>query len=153
MFYLFLDFDGVTHPVSASGRYFRPENIKPLEQAILGLNPRIVISSTGRFDKPLCELKELLGDIISSSVVGVTPEFDDPFVHHPRHLEVEMYLEQNGITNVPWVAIDDTAAFYREDASLLLTDPVKGFTKTDIEKFRNLVRTLSMSEPSEQEIK
>ena len=41
----------------------------------------------------------------------VEPEFDDPFVHHPRHLEVEMYLEQNGITKMPWIAIDDTAAF------------------------------------------
>ena len=139
MFYLFLDFDGVTHPISASGRYFRPENIKPVEQAIEGLNPRIVISSTWRLDKSLCDLKELLGDIIGSCVVGVTPEFDDPFVHHPRHLEVEMYLEQNGITNVPWLAIDDTAAFYREDASLLLTDSGTGFTKNDIEKFRNLV--------------
>ena len=145
MFYLFLDFDGVTHPVSAAGRYFRSENIKPVEQAILGLNPRIVISSTWRLDKSLSELKELLGDIIGSCVVGITPEFDDPFVHSPRQIEVEMYLEQNGITNIPWLAIDDTPAFYRKDAPLLLTDPAKGFTENDINKFRNLVRTLSMS--------
>ena len=61
MFYLFLDFDGVLHPISAQGRYFRPENIKPFEHAIDGLNPRIVISSTWRLDKSLKEIKKLLG--------------------------------------------------------------------------------------------
>ena len=153
MFYLFLDFDGVLHPISASGRYFRPENIQPVERAIAGLNPQIVISSTWRFDKSLEEIKELLGDIIGSCVVDITPEFDDPFVHNPRHIEAEMYLEKNGISNMPWVAIDDTSAFYREDAPLLLTDSRTGFTQNDIEKFRNLVRTLSMSKSGEKEIK
>jgi len=142
VFYLFLDFNGVTHPLSASGRFFRSENIKSVEQAILGLNPRIVISSTWRLDKSLCELKELLGDIIGTCVVGITPELVDPFVHSPRHIEVEMYLKQNGITDIPWIAIDDTPAFYRQNAHLLLTDPEKGFTENDIEKFRNIVRTL-----------
>jgi len=32
MLYLFLDFDGVTHPVSAQGKYFRQKNIKALEE-------------------------------------------------------------------------------------------------------------------------
>ena len=144
MFYLFLDFDGVLHPVSAQGRYFRPENIKSLEQAIFELNPRIVISSTWRFDKSLEEIKELLGDTIGSCVVGMTPEFEDPFVHHPRHLEVEMYIEKNDISNMPWVAIDDTSAFYKEGAPLLVTDSRTGFTQNDIEKFRHLVMRVTM---------
>lgn len=97
MFYLFLDFDGVTHPVSANGRYFREENIQALEAALDGYDAKIVISSTWRLDKSLIEIKRLLGSKLGEKVFGITPEVEDPFLHSPRQAEVELYLAQDGL--------------------------------------------------------
>lgn len=139
MFYLFLDFDGVVHPASANGRFFRDENIQALEAALDGYDAQIVISSTWRLDKPLNDIKTLLGPKLGEMVVGVTPEVDDPFLHSPRQAEVELYLAQDDVEPWPWVAIDDTPAFYREDAPVVLTDSHAGFQLSDVEAFRGAV--------------
>lgn len=145
MFYVFLDFDGVTHPSSANGSYFREENIQALEAALDGYDAQIVISSTWRLDKPLCELRTLLGPKLDERVVGITPEVDAPFVHNPRQEEVERYMSQDGVEQWPWLAIDDTPAFYREDAPVVLTDSQLGFKLSDVPVFREAVDELLLS--------
>lgn len=145
MFYVFLDFDGVVHPASANGRYFREENIKALEAALDGYEAQIIISSTWRLDVPLPELRTLLGPKLGEMVVGITPEVDDPFLHNPRQAEAELYLEQDGVDPWPWMAIDDTPAFYREDAPVVLTDSRMGFQLSDVPVFREVVDKLLRS--------
>lgn len=145
MFYVFLDFDGVTHPSSANGSYFREENIQALEVALDGYDAQIVISSTWRLDKPLRELRTLLGPKLGEMVVGITPEVDDPFLHNPRQAEVELYLSQDGVEPWPWLAIDDNPAFYRDDAPVMLTDSQKGFQPSDVSLFREVVDELLQS--------
>lgn len=145
MFYVFLDFDGVVHPASANGRYFRDENIQALESALDGYDAQIVISSTWRLDKPLNEIKTLLGSKLGEMVVGITPEVDDPFLHNPRQVEAELYLVQDGVEPWPWVAIDDTPAFYQEDAPVVLTDSKTGFQLSDVSTFRGIVDELLQS--------
>lgn len=142
MFYVFLDFDGVVHPASANGHYFRAENIEALEAALDSYDAQIVISSTWRLDKPLNELRTLLGPKLGEKVVGITPEIDDPFLHNPRQAEAELYLGQDDVEKWPWLAIDDTPAFYREDASVVLTDSQMGFQLTDVPVFREAVDNL-----------
>ena len=142
MTYLFLDFDGVTHPVSANGHYFRKENLEPLAASIKGLDVKVVIASTWRLDEHIDELKQLLGDI-GSSVVGVTPEINEPFIKHIRQCEVELYLEQHVPNHEKWIAIDDTAAFYRTNSHLVLTDGRVGFSELDGVLLRKLIITIS----------
>jgi len=141
MTYLFLDLDGVTHPTSANGRYFRQENLAPLAAAIKDLDIRVVITSTWRLDKPLDELKQLLGDI-GELVVGVTPEVNEPFTKYIRQREVELYLEQHGSNYEKWIAVDDTAAFYQPDENLILTHGITGFTASDGISLRKLIKTI-----------
>jgi hypothetical protein len=79
----------------------------------------IVITSTWRLDKPLRKLTEYLGPI-GKYVESVTPEMNKPFTKYIRQLEVERYLLEQSIAHLPWVAIDDTPAFYRPDAPTYL---------------------------------
>ena len=68
MTYLFLDIDGVLHPVSAAGKFFRYENISLLWNVIKNEDIQIVITSTWRLDKTLEELKILLGVLLQEAI-------------------------------------------------------------------------------------
>ncbi|MCW8827604.1 MAG: HAD domain-containing protein [Gammaproteobacteria bacterium] len=145
MFYVFLDFDGVTHPASANERYFREENIHALEAALDNYDASIVVSSTWRLDKSLNEIRTLLGPKLGEMVMDVTPEVDDSFLHNPRQAEAELYLSQDGVEQWPWVAVDDTPGFYREDAPVVFTDSQTGFRLSDVSAFSGVVDGLLRS--------
>ena len=89
----FLDFDGVTHPVTSNGRHFQADNIIPLTRYLLGLSKdlQVVISSTWRLDMELEEIKKNLG-VLGNYVIGKTPEYYDPDITYERQAEVELYL-------------------------------------------------------------
>ena len=128
---VFLDFDGVTHPVSGSTP-FRPDCLEALSCATSELNTHIVITSSWRLEYNLDELKLLLGDELGSRVIDVTPELDqDPFLHWPRAREVLKWLIQNRMHDKPWVAIDDEEGNYPAGYSYI-TDRQTGFTNRDI---------------------
>jgi len=137
----FLDLDGVTHPTAANGSYFRGENMYVLIDCLYGPEISIVISSSWRLDMPLSEIKYMLGPL-ERQVVGATPEIDDPFLHHPRHLEVERYLKQTHQEDALWFAIDDTQAFYKPDAPVVITNGRVGFTREDCTRLYKLIRSL-----------
>lgn len=139
--YVFLDFDGVTHPVSANNNYFRSDCIQYIYSAINIYNPKIVITSTWRLDVELKQMTSHL-DNLDQYVVGSTPEINEPFTKHIRQLEVEKYLSVNNIKRVPWVAIDDNAVFYRDDAPVYITDGREGFTQDDIKPLREFIDTV-----------
>lgn len=52
---------------------------------------------------------------------------------------------QDGVEQWPWVAIDDTPAFYREDAPVVFTDSQTGFQLSDVPAFRGVVDGLLQS--------
>lgn len=135
----------MTHPVSANGHYFRPENIQALEAALDGYDAKIVISSTWRLDFPLPELREKLGEKLGARVIGVTPEINEPFLHSPRQAEVELYLAQDEVEQWPWLAIDDTRAFYKADTAVVFTNSQTGFQTSNVQLFRDTADRLLLS--------
>jgi hypothetical protein len=143
MVYLFLDFDGVTHPVSATGQYFREANLAAIHSSIDQLNVDIVITSTWRLDNSLAKIQAYLGEL-GKYVVGFTPEVNEPFLHHIRQVEVELFLKQQREETMPWVAVDDTPAFYRDDAPVIITDGKIGFTDQDAIPLRELIISKSV---------
>jgi hypothetical protein len=138
MVFVFLDIDGVCHPLPWYGQHFRKENMAALARALSGLPVNVVITSTWRESKTLDELKTCLG-IIGEYVLGVTPVINDLVQTGLRHAEIELYWESLGVDYIPWVAVDDMTDYYRDDAPLILTDASVGFTETDAVRLRQWI--------------
>lgn len=138
MVFVFLDIDGVCHPLPSGGQHFRKDNMDALENALSDLPVQIVITSTWRESKTLDELKVYLGNL-GQHVLGVTPVINDLIETGLRHAEVDLYWETLGVDYIPWVAIDDTADYYRSDAPLILTKSNTGFTEADGERLRQWI--------------
>jgi len=146
---IFLDFDGVTHPVSANNKYFRPDCIQSIYSAINLYNVKIVITSTWRLDMAFDQMVEHLGTL-GPYVVDCTPEINEPFIRHVRQLEVEKYLSEKNLHHVPWIAIDDNAAFYRDDAPVLIVDGRKGFSLQDVKPLTDLMDNVLLTSDNVQ---
>ena len=140
---LFLDFDGVTHPWPAgSNGLFTKGCLDSISKAISDFDVDIVITSTWREKKTLPEMKENLGGLGEKSI-GVTPVIDDPFMHHVRFYEIQLYLEQNKRINSQWIALDDTPAFFPKGLkNLLLIDSRTGFSHADIGRLKAKINHL-----------
>jgi hypothetical protein len=124
---LFLDFDGVLHPV-----------LGPLEMHVCRLSVlesvlrqapqvRIVISSTWRLFFGMSELRAVVSADIAARIVGATPPPDD----EPRHAEIMRYLKQHATHATEWVAVDDAVEeFPRGCPYLIRCDARSGLTDT-----------------------
>jgi len=139
---LFLDFDGVLHPVSGAPT-FNPDSIRELE-TVLQLFPtlKIVITSSWREEKSLDEMIALLGPELGKRVIGTTPIIDDPFLHFPRYREVCAYLDTATEGDKSWVALDDEAGNYPKDIPVVLIDRRTGFTSLDRERLISVIKKL-----------
>lgn len=140
---LFLDFDGVLHPVSGIGRMFsRGELLLPLFRKRKDLG--IVISSDWRFGYDLEEMKRKLG-VLGEYVIGQTPQIvdlsyryfpGDDGVLFSRQREILWYLKSHPyIRN--WVAVDDIPDLFEDEfreQHVVITDCRKGITEEDVEK-------------------
>ena len=146
--YLFLDFDGVTHPRVGSD-YFIDSCMEALRDAISNINIAIVVTSTWREDMAIDELSSLLAPL-NKPVIGITPVLDDPFVHHVRLEEVEAYLREHGLEGAPWFAIDDTPGFYPGNTPVIWTDPMTGFNVDDQDAVAQCYVVPSMRESESQ---
>jgi hypothetical protein len=124
---LFLDIDGVLHPVSP--RADRPDaesqgfSYRPRLERVLREFPdvQIVIASDWRKYHTLGELQAFFAPDIAARVISVTPP--DPsseYVPRRRQLRVEEWLKENGRDGDPWVAIDDDVSNYDLEANLVL---------------------------------
>lgn len=152
--YVFLDFDGVTHPVSS------PKDQQlcqlPLIEEVLQEHPqaRIVISSSWPDRYPLDALRERFRPQLCERVVGRQPclnrlsreEFEEEHLlgisEFYRQAEIEAWLYLNRqARDVPWLAIDDsTLGFERRCPNLLLTDRHAGFTEADAQRLHELLQ-------------
>jgi hypothetical protein len=121
---LFLDIDGVLHPGNGieTGLLCRA---KALEEALSGLNVRIVVSSSWRFHMEIDEILCQLPTDIARRVVGVT---GNPHIGQwPRFNEIRTWIGRNA-KFADWRALDDARLeFPNPCQELIACDPRTGF--------------------------
>jgi hypothetical protein len=128
--WVFLDFDGVTHPyfpradlTDAQNQHF---SFLPTIEAVLRRHPHvgIVIASSWRHSHkyPLNVLRLKFSPDLRDRVVGTTPDIpvqpgqsDDG----SRQAEVEAWLASHGQSHASWVALEDVLHLYRPGATVV----------------------------------
>jgi HAD domain in Swiss Army Knife RNA repair proteins len=140
---VFLDFDGVMHPVGCDPeRHFCQRD---LFEEVMREHPdvRIVISSTWRQAYPMAELKRLFSPDIAQRIIGKTPTHEDESEEHIRYREIGQVLQNPKVAGARWIAIDDSDFEFPDGCpNLLLCSGERGF---DAEASRQLRARLSAS--------
>jgi hypothetical protein len=148
---LFLDYDGVLHPVGGSaavlpgasrpGRYL--VRLPLLEELLRepGMEQvGIVISSTWRVAYKLAQLRGQFAPDLRARVVGVTPQLNRYATRHPRHEEITAWLADHAEVRA-WVAVDDDVRGFPEaHAHLVATDSRTGLSSRDTDVLRDALR-------------
>src|ERR1039457_666017 len=103
---LFLDFDGVLHPVFPKRELPDEENqlfsyLPRLENVLRDYSElRIVIVSSWREIRPWENVIKAFSPDVASRIIGATPVLktkEPPYPKHPRHDEVLAYLRTNDL--------------------------------------------------------
>jgi hypothetical protein len=138
---LFLDVDGVLHPVGAdysfSTRFF--SHLPLLEELLREFKSvEVIISSDWRRAEGIEQLRRYFSADIRHRIIGATPQIDpNAAVHHRRQLEIQAWLDGNGRSDAEWVALDDwPASFEAGFARLVLTDPTRAFDQDCFQELR-----------------
>lgn len=140
---IFLDFDGVLHPVHP--RDDLPEaEAKPFcymgrfAQVMRDFSAtEIVISSTWRLHRSVEQLREYFPADLQSRVVGMTPSLVDDERFGGRHLEALAWLDEHR-PGAAWIALDDlTTAWSTTENFVLCAD---GFRQPEEVRLRQLLR-------------
>ncbi len=138
---LFLDIDGVLHPVetdySFSSRFF--SRLPLLEELLREFTSvDVVISSDWRLAESIEQLQRYFSDDIRHRIIGATPQFDpNTDLHHRRQLEIQAWLDGNGRGDAEWVALDDWPSNFEAGfARLVLTEPKRAFNQDSFLELR-----------------
>lgn len=105
---LFLDFDGVLHPVGGVPAKQRLARLPLLEELLREPALRevgIVISSTWRVAYSMAQLRSVFAPDIRMRVFDRTPQLDG-YVAHARHAEISAWLALHPEVR-HWIAVDD----------------------------------------------
>jgi HAD domain in Swiss Army Knife RNA repair proteins len=111
---LFLDFDGVLHPLYSDAP--TPSDVifchLPRFESVMRDFPtvKIVISSMWRYDFSLDKLKENFSPDIANRIIGTTHLTCQTNVNYAptrREGEILDWLADSGYENTPWLALDD----------------------------------------------
>lgn len=109
---LFLDFDGVTHPIPCKDEAFFC-HLERIEGVLRDYpDVKVVISSWWRASHTLEALRDFFSDDIGPRIIGVTPweestlNPDGIVIAKSRYDECLAWMAENGYTG-PWVALDD----------------------------------------------
>ncbi len=139
---LFLDVDGVLHPVgvdySFSSKFF--SHLPLLEELLREFTSvDIVISSDWRRTESVEQLQRHFSVDIQQRVIGTTPQIDPNMaVHHRRQSEIQAWLDGNGRSDAEWVALDDWPySFEVGFQRLVLTDPKRAFDHDTFHELRS----------------
>ena len=137
---LFLDFDGVLHPTSASGPGLLSK--APLLEAIANEDCRIILSTSWRFQYSLEELCAKLPEPVSLKVIGKTGA---PYIgKHPRYYEIVSYISQLDRKLLEWRALDDAYwEFPVGCPELIRCNPNTGITEREIDLLNHWLGTSS----------
>ena len=138
---LFLDFDGVLHPVKGgfADQFCHLDSLK----SIVGDTP-VVISSSWREVFPLEDLQGMLEGV---NIIGMTPVTQDGKLGKPlsRLFECIDWLKDNNMLSADWKALDDQKSLFELDSpctSLILCNERVGLASqsnaaTELEKWVN----------------
>ena len=139
---LFLDIDGVLHPVggdySFSSRFF--SHLPPLEELLREFRSvDVVISSDWRLTESIEQLQRYFSADIQHRIIGATPQIDpNAAVHQRRQLEIQAWLDGNGRHDAEWVALDDWPSNFEAGfARLVLTDPKRAFDQDSFQELHS----------------
>lgn len=138
---LFLDIDGVLHPVggdySFCSRFF--SHLPLLEELLREFNSvDVVISSDWRLAESIEQLQRYFSADIRQRIIGATPQIDSNLVvRHRRQLEIQAWLDGNGHSDAEWVALDDWPSNFEAGfVRLVLTDPQRAFDQDSFQELR-----------------
>lgn len=127
--FLFLDIDGVMHPVHTDRLLCREEHLARVLRDFPHVE--IVISSTWRETKTLSTIQSFFKTDLRNRIVGVTPVIeirDAGDVQEVRWREIQQYLSGTGNRHHRWVALDDAPELFPSDcAELVLCQSELGF--------------------------
>ncbi len=132
---LFLDFDGVTHPHPClhENVFCRLHLIEAVlrERELRGV--QVVISSSWRDYHSLEDMREFFSPDMQGRVIGVTPNLGDQAPAFVRERECMAWLETHRPPGRLWLAIDDNPSWFQANCrNLFLTDPLQGFTSSQV---------------------
>lgn len=138
---LFLDIDGVLHPVgmdySFNSRFF--SHLPLLEDLLREFKSvDVVISSDWRLAENVERLQRYFSDDIRHRIIGATPQlYPLSPVKNRRQLEIQAWLDGNGRADTEWVALDDwSESFEAGLARVVLTDPKNAFDQDSFQELR-----------------
>lgn len=139
---LFLDIDGVLHPLIP--RKDRPASeaaqlsYLPRLAGVLFEHPdiRIVISSTWRVTRTLDQLRTLFPLPLQHRLIGVTPVLDEARFPGGRELEALEWLDVHA-PGEEWIALDDCAPCWTSLWRLVICDD--GFRDDEERELREMI--------------
>lgn len=122
---LFLDFDGVLHPLNSEKENLFCK-VHYLEKALKGASCKIVITSNWRLTYSTQKMRELLPRKVGKLVIGATDVVNG--IKHKRFIEIENYLSTHiNSSSIDWRAIDDSPQDFPADCkNLIYCDPILG---------------------------
>ncbi|AMO36796.1 MULTISPECIES: HAD domain-containing protein [Thauera] len=141
--YIFMDFDGVTHP------WGEVEDFRclPLIETVVREfeEARVVIASDWRMLFSMQKLVARFSEDIRPRIVGATPHVlpkHGAELHGLREREAMLWLAQHEADhrNAAWCALDDAPGNWMTRSRLLLTDFKRGFTEEDAGALRRLLQ-------------
>jgi len=124
---LFLDFDGVLHPLNREDGAL--SRLPQLEITLRKFNEiDIVISSAWRQEYSLTQLRGYFSDDIQRRIIDVTPVLDHLDNRYLRQAEIDLWLRNAGREYEGWIALDDSEWLFPPGCrNLILVDPEVGF--------------------------
>lgn len=143
--YLFLDFDGVTHPWGEVEDF---RCLPRIEAVVREFDEaRIVIASDWRMLFSLQNLMSRFAEDTRPRIAGVTPQLlpkprED--LHGLREREAMRWLAEHEPAGegAAWCAIDDAPGNWMTRSRLVLTDFKRGFTEEDADALRRMLTGL-----------
>ncbi|MDR0563409.1 MAG: hypothetical protein LBG78_00545 [Azoarcus sp.] len=143
--YVFMDFDGVTHPWGEAEDF----RCLPLIESVLREfdEARVIIASDWRMLFSLAKLRQRFSEDIRPRVLGVTPHIlprSSRELHGLREREARLWLQQHAAEpeTAAWCALDDAPGNWTTRSRLILTDFKRGFTDEDAQAMRGMLRAL-----------
>ena len=146
---LFLDFDGVLHPVGSTlSQCF---SCLPLLEEFLRTEApswQVVISSSWREHYSRQQILEIFSPDLRDRIIGSTSAEGDRSLHatwagqarlYPREIQIRHYLARSGLNSEDWVSLDDTSWWFRNAEAndhLVLCKPDTGLVESDLAQLR-----------------
>lgn len=148
---LFLDFDGVTHPLHCheSKHFSCLWGIEGVLRQVPSVE--IVVSSTWRLQYSLEALKARFSADIAERLVSMTPgqvrsdAVPERLLSFPRHAECVVWMRTNRQSHDVWLAIDDRPYLFEPFfAGVVVTDSRLGATGDALQKLKYELERLAI---------